>query len=59
MKMRVILKSGAQFDADVTEFIVKRSTVDGGITELNWTHGGKNRLNYLRLDDVVAVLRVD
>lgn len=60
MKMRVILKSGVDFEIEVKSFTSKPDAL-GTLVSLSWVgaSGAPSRLNYIRLDDVAAVLAVD
>ena len=58
MKMRLILRSGAQVDVDVTEFTVKRNRFDGSFVGLDWTTpvGYAAKLSFVRLEEVAAIV---
>jgi len=60
VKMRVILRSGAIIDVDVTEFSTGRNLVTGDLYELKWefNEDEKVKLKYIRPDDVAAVLAI-
>lgn len=59
--MRVILKSGTEILVDLTAFTVQQSPVTGDLIELKWTaaEDATSTLNYVRVDDVSAILRID
>lgn len=56
--MRLHMRDGSVIETRVTEYDLKKR--DGEIIELNWTTDprSKNKISYLRLDDVRAVERV-
>lgn len=56
--MRLHMRDGSVIETRVTEYYLKKR--DGEIIELNWTTDprSKNKISYLRLDDVRAVERV-
>lgn len=56
--MRLHMRDGSVIETRVTEYDLKNR--DGEIIELNWTTDprSKNKISYLRLDDVRAVERV-
>ena len=58
MKMRVFLKSGADFTVDVEEFTTKRNQMSGELTSMNWTtpENWKAKLHTLQLEEVAAVV---
>lgn len=60
MKMQVTFKSGAQIEVDVDEYTCSTNKVTGELTGLDWTfakHRGASRLSWVRLSEVVAVVR--
>lgn len=60
MKMRLIFRSGAHTDVDVTEFTVNRNRFDGRFLGLDWTTPGgfATKLSYVRLDEIAAVVTI-
>jgi hypothetical protein len=61
MKMRIIFKSGAIVDVDVTEFTIGESKLNHVLTSLEWRWDSymTTVLKFIRLDEIVAILRVD
>lgn len=60
MRMQITLKSGAQIEADVSEFTTKRNPITGDLTKLEWRtpDGHAAKLNYLDLKEVAAIVAV-
>jgi hypothetical protein len=60
MKMEITFTSGTQLVVDVDEYTVRRSSVTGELTGLDWTTSvaAARKLSYVRLADVVAVVRI-
>lgn len=60
MRVQITLKSGAQIEADVEEFTVTRSRLEGELVGLKWTGSvGGRALKYVRLDEIAAITYVD
>jgi len=60
VKMRLIFRSGAHTDVDVTEYTVKRNRIDNRFVGLDWVTPGSfaAKLSYVRLDEIAAVVTI-
>jgi hypothetical protein len=60
VRIQITLKSGAQIEADVSEYSTAASLVDGNLTKLNWTTSSNPAagLKYVDLNEVAAIVTV-
>lgn len=60
MRIQITLKSGAQIEADVSEYSTASSLVDGSLSKLNWTTSKDPAagLKYVDLNEVAAIVTV-
>lgn len=59
MKMQITFKSGKQIELPVDYFEVRSNLVTGEITNLEWKNSDLPELNYVRLSEIAAIVRVD
>lgn len=58
--MRIILRSGVVIDTRVSEYTIKKNSITGEFTGLDWTmpEGSQEQLKYVRVEEIVAVVTV-
>ena len=55
--LEVYLRGGQVLTLTVTDWSLKKSLVDGAVTELSWTMANGDQMPFIKLSDISAVVR--
>lgn len=55
-KLDIYLRGGHKIELSVTDWKLKKSALEGRLTELSWTMADAKKLPFIALEEVVAVV---